>query len=174
MDIFCSTDMPEYVVQECGIERAGVIGVGLVDLDEDPDQTDLEDASWWTALLAQSPQTSFVIQNTRGQYDGGQPTEEEGYGTESTQVTGADHEALFEVEGLLDNRDFWEGANRRKWKLAIVTNAMLLYWVNVPATIYSKIMNPRNIKQGAFWAVSAKWQDYSNPAVYEAPDGIFN
>lgn len=174
MDIFCTTDMPGYVAQDCGIERAGIIGVGLIDLNESPTSTNLEDASWWTSQIALSPQVTFVIQNTRGEYNGGSPVEEEGFGKESTQITGADHELSFEVEGLIDNRDFWEGANRRKWKLAIATNGDLLYYISSPVTLYAKIMNPKNIKSGAFWAVTCKWQDYSNPAVYNIPVGIFS
>ena len=173
-DIFCTTNMPDYIAQDCGIERAGVVGVGLVDISEAPTQSNLEDAAYWTSELAASPQTHFVIQNTRGEYNGGTPVEEEGFGEESTQITGADHEMMFEVEGLADNRDFWEGANRRKWFMAVVTNGGLLYWVPVPVTLYAKIANPRSIKSGAFWQVSCKWQSYDNPYVYTAPTGIFS
>lgn len=79
-----------------------------------------------------------------------------------------------EVEGLLDNRDFWESVNSKKWFVAAVTNADLLLYIGTPATIYAKINNPRDIKAGAFWMVSIKWQDIANPRVVEAPADIFD
>src|SRR5688572_25544813 len=111
-DIFCSTDVEDYVPQQCGIERAGIIAVGLLDPSEEHSHANLESASWWTTEIATSPATVWLINPTRGEYNGGTPTEEDGFGTESTQVTGADHEAVVEFEGLKDNRDFVEALNR--------------------------------------------------------------
>lgn len=173
-DVFCSIDVPDYVQKECGIERAGIVAIALMETDQSPSDANLSSASYWTTVLAASPPTHHRILQTRGEYNGGTPTEEDGFGRESTQVTGADHESILEVEGLLDNRDFWEGVNRKKWKVALITNGDLLYFVDTPATVYAKIMNPKSIKSGAFWTVSIKWQDYSNPRVTEVPDGTFD
>lgn len=172
-EYFCSIDVPSYVQKECGIERAGIVALALLDLDQNPSDANLESASWWTTVLASSPSVAIKILQTRGEYNGGTPTEEEGFGRESTQVTGADHEAAVEVEGLLDNRDFWEAVNRKKWLVVLVTNADLMYYVNSPVTVYAKIMNQRNIKGNAFWGLSLKWQSFDNPRVLEAPAGIF-
>lgn len=172
-DAFCSIEIPDYVQKECGIERAGIVAIGLIDTDQNPTNDNLSSKTYWTAQLAASPPTHFKILQTRGEYPGGSPTEEDGFGRESTQVTGADHEATVEVEGLLDNRDFWEGVNRKKWKVAFVTNGDLIIYVDTPVTVYSKINNPRSIKSGAFWMVSFKWQSYDNPQVVEAPADIF-
>ena len=172
-DYFCSIDVPSYVQKECGIERAGVVAMALLDLDQNPSDANLRSTTWWNTVLSSSPSVAIRILQTRGEYTGGTPTEEEGFGRESTQVTGADHEATVEVEGLLDNRDFWEAVNRKKWKVVIVTNANYLYYVNAPVTVYAKITNPRNIKSNAFWALSLKWQGYDNPRVLEAPATIF-
>lgn len=172
-DYFCQIDTPNYVQKECGVERAGIVAVGLLDMDQNPSDANLQSATWWNAVLNTSPSQAIRILQTRGEYNGGTPTEEEGFGREATQVTGADHEAAVEVEGLKDNRDFWEGANRRKYKLVMITNANLLYYVNAPVTVYAKIMNQKNIKGNAFWAVSFKWQGYDNPRVLDAPVGIF-
>lgn len=169
-DIFCSTDVDDYIPLECGIERAGIIAIGLIDTDEEPTDANLQDASFWTTKLATSPAKYWLINPTRGEYNGGTPTEEDGFGTESTQVTGADHEAVVEFEGLKDNRDFVESLNRRKFKLVMFTNGGLLYYVEVPVTVYTKITNPRSIKSGAHWAMSAKWQSYDNPKVLTTPD----
>lgn len=173
-DVFCDIDIPDYVQKECGIERAGVVAIALIDTDQNPTDANLESATYWTTVLAASPPTHHKILQTRGEYAGGQPTEEDGFGRESTQVTGADHEATIEVEGLIDNRDFWEGVNRKKWKVALVTNGDLLYFIETPATVYAKINNPRNIKTGAFWMLSIKWQSYDNPRVTNIPSGTFD
>jgi hypothetical protein len=170
---FCDTNVPDYVPRECGTDYAGVVGIGLVATDEEPSDADLENATWWTDGENASPQKIYVIQNTRGEYTGGTPTEEDGFGLENTRVTGADHAATVEVEGLAENRDFWEGANRRKWYVALVTAGGLLYWIEVPCSVYAKINNQRSIKGMAFWAIDIKWQSFSNPKVLTAPEGVF-
>lgn len=172
-EYFCSIDVPAYVQKECGIERAGIVAIALMDLDQAPSDANLESATYWNTVLDSSPITHIKILQTRGEYNGGTPTEEEGFGRESTQVTGADHEATVEVEGLLDNRDFWESVNRKKWQVVLVTNADLMYYVNTSVTVYATIMNQRNIKGNAFWKLSLKWQSFDNPRVLEAPTGIF-
>lgn len=172
-EYFCSIDVPSYVQKECGIERAGIVAIALLDLDQNPSDANLESATWWNTVLASSPSVAIRILQTRGEYNGGTPTEEEGFGREATQITGADHQSTVEVEGLLDNRDFWEAVNRKKWLVVLVTNADLMYYINTPVTVYAKIMNPRNIKGNAFWSLDLKWQSFDNPRVLEAPVGIF-
>lgn len=170
---FCDSDQPDYVTRDCGTDFAGIVGVALIPLDENPTDEQLESAEWWEEQIEASPSTIHVIPNTRGEYPGGTPTEEEGFGFENTRVTGADHAVTFEVEGLKENRDFWEGANRKKWKPVFVTGGGFLLYVEKPSSVYAKINNQRSTKAMAFWAVDVKWQDFSNPRVLTAPDGIF-
>jgi hypothetical protein len=170
---FCDVTMEDYVARECGTDFAGIVGMVLVDPDEEPTQNNLETASWYDTEAIASPQTVFLIRNTRGVYTGGTPTEEEGFGLESVRTTGADHTATVEVEGLAENRAFWEGANRRRWKVGLATAGGLLYWINTPVNVYAKINNQRSTKGMAFWAIDLKWQSYSNPEVFEAPEGVF-
>ncbi len=173
-DVFCDVESEEWTQQDCGIERAGIVAVALIDQSIDtPTKTELETESFWTDLLADSPPGVYILKKTRGEYSAPTNTEEEGFGRESVQVTGAEHEAPFEVEGILDNRDFWEFANRKKWKMAIITNGDLGYYIDEPVTVTGRINNPRDIKASAFWMVSTKWQDFNNPVVFEAPDSVF-
>jgi len=167
---FCDVTVPDYVPKECGVDRAGIISIGLIDLDQNPTRLNLESEAFWEARIAASPQLYYVINKTRGEYAGGQPTTEDGFGTEASRVTGADHTATVEVEGLSENRDFWEGVNRKRWKLVMITAGELMYYVSKPVSVYAKINNQRNIKGAAFWTVELKWQDFSNPEVFEAPD----
>lgn len=170
---FCDSSVPDYVARECGTDYAGIVGIGLIDTGEDPSDANLELDTYWTNGEAASPQVIYVIRNTRGEYTNATPTEEEGFGLENVRVTGADHDATVEVEGLLENRDFWEGVNRRRWKVALVTAGGLLYWINTPCSVYAKINNQRSIKGMAFWSIAIKWQSYSNPEVLTAPEGVF-
>lgn len=170
---FCDADVPDYVNRECGIDFAGVVGMGLIKDDEDPSDAELEDPTFWTAAIGDSPQAYWVIQKTRGEYTGGTPTEEDGFGLQATVVTGADHTATVEVEGLAENWAFWEGVNRRKWKVVLITAGGLMYYINVSTSVYAKINNQRSIKGMAFWSVDLKWQGLANPKVLEAPEGIF-
>jgi hypothetical protein len=170
---FCDSNVPDYVNRECGIDYAGIVGIGLIKDDQNPTDADLEDDAWWTAEIAASPQSVYVIQNTRGEYNGGTATEQDGFGLQATVVTGADHTATVEVEGLIENRDFWEGVNRRKWKVALITAGGLMYYVDVSSSVYAKINNAKSTKAMAFWSVDIKWQSFSNPKVLNAPEGIF-
>jgi hypothetical protein len=167
---FCDSDVPDYVQRECGTDFAGIVGIGLIDVDEDPSDGELSEPSTWDDT---TPQLYYAIPNTRGEYTSATPTEEEGFGLESTRVTGADHSATIEVEGLIENRNFWEGANRRKWKVVLVTAGEIMYYVDVPVSVYARINNQRSTKGMAFWSIDLKWQSFSNPKVLNAPEGVF-
>lgn len=170
---FCDYGVPDYVQKICGIDKAGVIAVLLIDPSQTPTGANLSDPLFIAARVAASPSLYFRIKPSRGDYNGGTPNEEDGFGRDSTQVTGADHVLNFEFEGLLESRDFVEGVNRRKWKLAIITNGDLQYYVTVPTTVYITIMNPRGVKTGAYWKGTAKWASYDNPIVLTAPAGVY-
>jgi len=178
-DVFCSQDVEEYVQKDCGIDNAGIVAVAFIDpdhelwVDDIPVIANLEDESWWETLLAVTPKVLYIATKTRGEYNGGQPTEEEGFGKTITQVTGANHELPLEFEGLEENRDFVEGINRRRWKIAFVTSGGLLHFVNTPGKAHFSERIPKSTTSGAFWGGSIKWQDYSNPVICQAPDNIF-
>lgn len=174
MDVFCVDDeIAEYVAKQCGIDRAGIIAFALLDPSLNPTNENLSDDAWWTGTVLTSPPQGYVIKPARGEYNGGTPTEEEGFGRASTIVTGAEHALDIESQGMKENRDFYEFVNRRKWKLAFVTNGDLLYFVNTPVTVYATPTNPRDPKSSAFWKVNGKWQDFSNPVIVDMPADIF-
>jgi hypothetical protein len=160
---------------DCGIDQAGIVAAGFIDASvATPTKVNLESEGWWTALLNESPPQLYVATKTRGEYMGGTPTEEDGFGKESTQITGATHELTLEFEGIDDNRLFTEGVNSKKWKFVGITNGGKGFFVDAPVTVYGKLQIPRGITTGAFWAMTAKWQDFANPIVFDAPDNIFD
>lgn len=160
---------------DCGIDQAGIVAVGFIDTTvTTPTKVNLESEGWYTNLLAQSPPQLYVATKTRGEYPGGTPTEEDGFGKESTQVTGAAHEATIEFEGIDDNRLFVEGINSKKWKMVFITNGGKGIYIDAPVTPYGKLNVPRGITTAAFWMMTLKWQSFENPVVFDAPDNIFD
>lgn len=175
MNIFCEQNQSDYVQMDCGIDQAGIVAVGFIDTTvTTPTKVNLESEGWYTNLLAQSPPQLYVATKTRGEYPGGTPTEEDGFGKESTQVTGAAHEATIEFEGIDDNRLFVEGINSKKWKMVFITNGGKGIYIDAPVTPYGKLSVPRGITTAAFWMMTLKWQDFANPVVFDAPDNIFD
>ncbi len=182
-DIFCTQDQDEYTQIDCGIDQAGIVATAYIDTDAIDGFSTMTRAqkkayfeleSNWTALLAASPVKTWIATKTRGEYPGGTPTEEDGFGRESTQVTGATHEATTEFEGLIENQDFVEGLNRRKRYVVFVTNGNKGIFVGNPVTVYGKMNVPRGITTSAFYMLSHKWQGYENPIVFNIPDNIFD
>lgn len=173
-DIFCNTDVEAYTQIDCGVDQAGIVAAAFLDESTDtPTVADLETEAWWTALLSASPTSSYIVTKTRGEYPGGALTEEEGFGSSITQVTGANHEATLEFQGIDENRLFVEGVNRRKFKVALVTNGGKVIFIDAPVTSYFKLVIPRGITTAAFYMGSLKWQSMSNPIVADVPDNIF-
>ncbi len=174
-DIFCDQDVPEHVVIDCGIDKAGIVAEAYIETSvPTPTTAELADQTWWDALTQASPPQAFIVLKTRGEYAPPTPTEEDGFGRESTQITGASHEVTTESEGLEENRDFWESINRRKWKYAMVTNGDKVLFVDAPVTAHGRLSVPRGIDTSAFWVVSHKWKDYSNPLIAQIPATVFD
>lgn len=174
MNIFCSQNQPAYTQVDCGIDQAGIVAVGFIDENVvTPTKVNLESSGWYTNLLHTSPPTLFISTKTRGEYPGGSPTEEDGFGKVAKQITGAEHAATFEFEGVEENRNFVEGINSKHWKMVFVLNGGKGFYVDAPVSVYGKLNVPRGINTAAFWMIEAKWQDYANPVTFDAPTDIF-
>lgn len=168
MAVFCDEDTPDYAQQDCGVERAGIVAVMLIDKNVGtPSDANLVSATYWNNLLAQSPPLAYRVLKTRGEYPRPTVTSEEGFGRESKQNTGADHIINWEVEGIEDNRDFFDSVNKKKWKTAFITSGDLLYYVDVPVSHDGRFFTPKDIKLASYWQVEAAWTDFSNPRVVD-------
>lgn len=159
---------------DCGVDQAGIVAVGFIDENvTTPTKVNLESEGWYTARLAASPPQLFVAAKTRGEYPGGTPTEEDGFGKVAKQITGAEHTAHIEFEGVEENRNFVEGINSKHWKMVFVLNGGKGVYVDAPVSVYGKLNVPRGITTAAFWSLDLKWQSYANPVTFDAPTTIF-
>ena len=186
-DLFCDQDQPDWVQLECGTELGGVIAVGFIEpsvvvgADDDAKVTNLEDETFWSTGIGASPQTMWVVKDTRGSKAAGTPTEEEGFGLVPTERTGDDQELLFEALGLMNNRDFVAALNKKRgWGIVYVTAGKdsttggyeAFYAEN--ASVYMDSLIEQSIKTRKRWSGSAKWSTDMTPALpFIAPASIF-
>lgn len=185
-DQFCIEDQPDYVQQECGSELGGVIAIGLIKPGETVGENDtekvtnLEDEAWWSDGMGASPQTHWVIKDTRGSLPAGTPTEEEGFGLIPTERTGDDRDLTFEALNVMENRDFVAATNKRRgWKMVYVTagrdasGGYQAFYVE-DVSIYMSDLIEQSIKTRKRWSGSAKWSTDMTPGLpFIAPASIF-
>lgn len=186
-DLFCDEDQPDYVQLECGSELGGIIAIGLIKPGETVGENDtekvtnLEEETFWSGGMGASPQTMWVIKDTRGNLPAGTPTEEEGFGLIPTERTGDDRELTFEALGIMNNRDFVAATNKKRgWGLVYVTAGRdtstggyeAFYVENV--SVYMSDLIEQSIKTRKRWSGSAKWSTDMTPGLpFIAPATIF-
>lgn len=178
-------EAPDYQQAECGTETGGIIAVGLIKPGTDIGDTDAEKVSilesevQWSNGIGASPQEMFVIKNTRGSKGEDSYTEEDGFGLNATEVTGADEEWLWRSLNVRDNRDFVKAVNsRRTWHVVFVTskkidNGYLAHFrenVNVKGSLL--IDESTKTRQVWSWRGRAS-HDTTPPLSFIAPEGIF-
>jgi hypothetical protein len=168
---FCEPEVEDYTIVNCGIDYAGVVGIGLINLYENPTNEELESQEFWTDKIIESDTKYFAIRNTRGEYNGGDPVEEEDL--IGTRVVDANHVLTFESTAIIENWKYWNYVQKHFWKLCIVNSSGLLFYVDKPVSIYTKVNNQRSTKQQAFYQSEMKWLDLSNPVILNAPPRIF-
>lgn len=185
VDPFCLEDTPDYVQAECGIENGGLIAVGLIKPGTSIGDTDEEIRSFlasetqWADGIAASPQEMWVIKNTRGSKAADTFTEEEGFGLNSTETTGADQSWTFESLNVYDNRDFVAAVNkRRKWNAVFVTAArkdggfVAHYQENV--NFRGSLLLEQDIKSRQRWSWEATASTDTTPSLpIVVPESIF-
>lgn len=184
IDVFCEDEMPDYVQQDCGVEAGGIIALGFILKGTHVGENDterlsnLEDSEWWNAGLEGSPQTHWVIHNTRGSKAAGTPVEEEGFGLDSVERNGDDQEISGEALGIVDNRDFWAGANKRKgWGVVTISKGVgneRIGLYHPDASVYADIIIDQSIKSRLRWGFNIKLSTDLTPALpFHAPSSVF-
>jgi hypothetical protein len=170
----CGGETPDYVLQECGTESAGIIAVAYLDNSLDPTKTNLEDASWWTTNQATSPNVVWVVKKTRGSFDGASAVTQTGFGRENVRTTGAEATLTFEHEGLEENRDFVQSINERSdLNFVFITSGLKGFFVDGIDNYGTPIVD-QDTKQIAFWRHTVQWQDFDQPIIFDAPSSVFD
>lgn len=185
--IFCDFSTPDFEQFECGSELGGIVAVGFIDASIDVGSTDaakitnLENSAWWTAGLDASPQTHWVVKDTRGTLPAGTPTEEEGFGLVPTERTGDDREATWEVLGVMNNRNFVGAINKKRNMGFVYVTAGYdsdeagyeSFYVEKTSTYLSDVID-QSIKSRKRWGASTKWSTDMTPGIpFYAPPAIF-
>lgn len=180
-DIFCEGNQPSWIQFLCGSENGGVIAIALVAPSVEVTLANLEDPTWWDTGLAASPQTHWIIKDTRGSRAAGTPVEEDGFGLVPTERTGDDNELVFEALGLMENREFVAATNKkRNWQLVYITagydadsDAYEAFYVK-NVSVYMSPLIEQSIKTRKRWSGSAKWSTDMTPELpFYAPADIF-
>lgn len=169
-DIYCSTLLTDYTPLECGVEKGRIIALGLVD--PDSPLTDPSDNTEWTAGLG-SPQTAWVITSgVRGEMPRATDTEEEGFGLDETQLTGASHQATLQILGVKNNPAFWNIVNKKQWHVALAYSEGDMFYIAKPVTVISRPVVGSDLKSTIYNEVTIKWSDIDNPLVYTTPASL--
>jgi hypothetical protein len=166
---FCEVDIEDYSPRYCGIDFAGIVGIGLISDDETPTEEELQSYDFWFNKLSETGY--YVLRNTRGEYNGGEVIEEEDL--QGTRVVGADHAMTFDSTAMIENCDFWNEVIKKQWKFVMVTSGGLMYYIDKPTSVYTKVNNAKSTKAQAYYQSDLKWHDFSNPVILEAPEGLF-
>ena len=185
--VFCDFSTPDWEQFDCGSELGGIVATGFIDYSIDVGTstadkiTNLESAAWWTAGLDASPQTHWVIRDTRGTLPAGTPTEEEGFGLIPTERTGDDREATWEALGVMDNYNFVGSINKKRNLGFVAVTAGYdagedgyesFYYPNT-STYMSEVYD-QSIKTRKRWSASTKWSSDMTPGIpFYAPPSIF-
>ena len=170
-DIFCGNVQGDFVPLECSSEKGRIIAIGLV-LPSDP-LTDPSDTLEWTTRLGASPQTAFVINSgVRGEMPRASDTEEDGFGLDETQLTGASHAATAQILGLKNNTAWTNFINKKQWHVAMAYSEGDMLYVDVPVTVVFRPVIQSALKSANHWDVSFKWSDINNPTIYTTPAAL--
>ncbi len=185
--IFCDFSTPDWVQLECGSELGGIVAVGFIDPSVSLGSTAaakisyLQTASNWTSGASASPQTHWVIQDTRGSMAAGTPTEEEGFGLVPTERTGDDLEIVFEALGTMGNYNFVGSINKiRNLGFVLVTAAYdqdadtyEAFYID-KTSVYMSLLIEQSIKSRKRWSASVKAStDMTPPLPFNAPASVF-
>lgn len=115
-----------------------------------------------------------VVPNVVGEYDGGSPTESQGYGGAQTRITGKEHTATIDDVNVVNNREFADAlAKTQNWILWFVTGS-LIWNTHEPCGGVANMPVGREYTSEVMYQYVFKWSSITNPQHYWAPDALFD
>jgi len=172
----CRPSIPDFTSPECSFEAGRIVAIAFIHkgihstIFANPSNAALWVDGSYSADL-------HVFQEVRGTYSGGQPTEINGLGTQSTRVINGEHSINVRIEGVKNNETFWnELAKSHEYRVAFVVggNYDLLFINDKDCSIYANVPIEEGLDSEVLWNVDIKWRDFDNPKSSDVPTGIFN
>ena len=117
-------------------------------------------SEWEAAILAGNV---VVIPKTNGDFDGGTPQFEDGYGEELQQYVTTEFKANYKDRDLKANWAFYEGKKlSKRWRFGFRTKNYV-FITNTPCTIVPRFPVENNIKGSVVWNVEVSCAERENP-----------
>lgn len=171
-DLYCDSVQGEFTGLSCGVEKGRVVALGLV-LPTVEFTADPSDDAEWVTNTESSPQTAWVItEGVRGEMPRATDTEDEGFGMDATQLTGAEWSVNLQILGLNGNVDFTNIVNKKKWHVALPYSNGEMFYIDSPCTVIFRPVVQTDLKSTNVWDVQIKWSSIDNPQIYTTPASL--
>lgn len=132
-----------------------------------PDISDAKDAL--TAIWADglTSKVIFIIPETTGSFDGGQPVEGSGYGDSESRLIGFTFALGYKDPSLEGNEPFYNSISRSNGWHVVFRTETLTRISNNPVTIIPKSAVTDDMNSEAVWDVEVKWKGKTQPKFYK-------
>ncbi|MBK7882506.1 MAG: hypothetical protein IPJ81_00690 [Chitinophagaceae bacterium] len=138
----------------------------LPTLMEDP-----EDAQKWLDGIADK--SIYIIPETLGSFDGGQPVEATGYGDVQSKIVGFNFSLPYKDPNFKGNCDFYNSImGSSNWHFAFRTETQTRI-SGKPVTIIPKSPVTEELNSEVVWDVEIKWSEAKQPCPFNTPEGVF-
>ncbi len=170
----CDGEVVEPVCDPCldEIEHGRIRGVAFVHksflstLLEDPEALDQ-----WEKGIADK--LIFIIPETSGSFDGGQPVEAPGYGDVQSKVVGFNFSLAYKDPNFKNNCPFYNSImGSSNWHIAFRTETQTRISGN-PVAIIPKSPVQDELNSEVVWDVEIKWSQAKQPCPFDTPEGLF-
>lgn len=108
--------------------------------------------------------TVFVIPETSGSYNGGEPHTVDGFKEGEIRVLWNEYQLNFKDPSYADNKDFWQHVEQKQWYIAWRTETILRV-VDIPVNIQVSDPVETDLTSSVVWDVTASWRSKNKPEV---------
>lgn len=102
-----------------------------------------------------------------GSFDGGTPVMGEGFGNEQERKLADDYVLSFRDPNYLNNTEFYESVEKKKWNLLYFTETRAHY-VDADVRITAKAPVEEGLDTRVVWNAECKWRSKNKPVVADA------
>lgn len=173
----CQANIPDFISTDCPYLSGRVVAIAFIHKGPafDAIYADPSNESVWVDVNYSSD--LHVFQEVRGSYSGGQPTEVNGTGNQSTRVINAEHTLTTFIEGVRGNEKFWnEIVKSNDYRVAFVIGQDYseLLITDKDCSVFGNLPVEEGLDTEVGWNVVTKWRDINNPKTSAVPANVFN